>query len=190
MRRQAVAASLLFLVACTDPLDRGLTAPVTVSAVREEGTPQNFQTHLVGDAEVPARETPAQGNVKFQLSPDGQTLHYKLIASNIENVIQAHIHLGPATCACPVVVFLYGLVPPDAGRTDGVLAEGDITQANMIGPLAGRPFEMLLDNIRAGNTYVNVHTRSTSLPPLVPGNFPGGEIRGQIDHGNGMHVEP
>lgn len=187
MRRHAFAAALLSLAACTDPVERALTAPVTVTTAREEGTPQNFQTHLVGDAEVPARETPAQGNVKFQLSDDGQSLSYKLIASNIENVIQAHIHLGPATCACPVVVFLYGLVPPNAGRTDGVLAEGVITQANMIGPLAGRPFEVLLDNIRAGNTYVNVHTRSTTLPPLVAGNYPGGEIRGQIDHGNGMH---
>ena len=43
--------------------------------------------------------------------------------------------------------------------------------------------------IRAGNAYVNVHTRDLTLPAtqLQPGNYPGGEVRGQIDHGNGMH---
>ena len=181
MRRHAVAASLLSLLACTDPVGAPLTVPVTVVAVQDEGTPENFQTHLSGDAEVPPRETLAQGNVKFQLSKDGQSLSYKLIAANIENVVAAHIHLGPPTCQCPVVVPLYGNAPPDGGRTDGVLAEGVITAANLGGPLAGQSLEALLEQMRAGNTYVNVHTRSTTRPPLVPGNYPGGEIRGQID---------
>jgi len=35
--------------------------------------------------------------------------------------------------------------------------------------------------MRAGNTYVNVHTNDGVAPTNTgPGDFPGGEIRGQI----------
>ena len=42
-------------------------------------------------------------------------------------------------------------------------------------------FDSLVSAIRAGNTYVNVHT-SDGEPPADtgPGDFPGGEIRGQL----------
>ena len=86
---------------------------------------------LSGGEEVPVRLTGAQGQAIFHLSKDGTALEYKLIASNIENVVAAHIHLGPADCACPVVAFLYGNAPPAGGRTNGVLAEGVITAAAM-----------------------------------------------------------
>jgi hypothetical protein len=37
--------------------------------------------------------------------------------------------------------------------------------------------------MRAGLTYVNVHTSDAVEPPnSEPGDFPGGEIRGQLDH--------
>lgn len=40
----------------------------------------------------------------------------------------------------------------------------------------------LLDRIREGNAYVNVHTNDgVALAKQGPGDFPGGEIRGQID---------
>ena len=67
-------------------------------------------THLSGDHEIPARDTRAQGQAIFKLSEDGLTMSYKLIASNIDNVIQAHIHAGTATENGPIVVFLFGLV--------------------------------------------------------------------------------
>ena len=39
----------------------------------------------------------------------------------------------------------------------------------------------LVRQMRAGNTYVNVHTDDgVTLPDTGPGDFPGGEIRGQI----------
>lgn len=146
---------------------------------------QNFGTHLSGGEEVPARETRAQGQAKFQLSADESTIEYRLIASNIENVVASHIHVGAAGTNGPVVAFLFGNVSPGGGRTDGVLATGTITEADLIGPLAGQPFDALIEEMRAGNTYVNVHTDDGVAPTNTgPGDFPGGEIRGQIEaHG-------
>jgi len=72
-------------------------------------------------------------------------------------------------------------VPNGGGRHDGVLAEGTFTAANFIGPLANQPMSALLAAMDAGNAYVNVHTNDGVAPTNTgPGDFPGGEIRGQI----------
>ena len=73
------------------------------------------------------------------------------------------------------------IAPAGSGRVNGVLATGTITAANLIGPLAGQSLEALIDEIEAGNAYVNVHTNDGVGPTNTgPGDFPGGEIRGQI----------
>lgn len=130
---------------------------------------QNFVAHLSGDQEVPARATLATGEAIFQLSKDGTELSYKLIVANLEDVRASHIHLGAVGANGGVVTFLYsaGLIP---GTTNGILAEGVITDANLINALAGMTIADLIDEIKAGNAYVNVHT---SL-------YLGGEIRGQV----------
>jgi hypothetical protein len=136
--------------------------------------PSNYRTHLTGAEEVPAVETRAQGQAIFKLSADGTELHYKLIVANIENVTQAHIHVGAAGVNGPVVVWLYPDGPPPQlieGRFQGVLASGTITADDLVGDLAGQPLSALIDHINAGNAYVNVHTLAN----------PGGEVRGQID---------
>ncbi|WP_337134509.1 CHRD domain-containing protein, partial [Staphylococcus aureus] len=92
-------------------------------------------------------------------------LHYKLIVTNIENVVASHIHLAPAGANGPVVAFLYGPAAPGGGRSDGVLAEGTITAANLVGPLAGHPLSDLIAAMEAGNAYVNVHTNDGVAPP-------------------------
>jgi len=79
------------------------------------------------------------------------------------------------------VAFLYGPAAPGGGRSDGVLAEGTITAANLVGPLAGHPLSDLIAAMEAGNAYVNVHTNDGVAPPNTgPGDIPGGEVRGQI----------
>jgi CHRD domain len=141
----------------------------------------NWSDHATGAQEVPARDTQAQGQAIFQLSDDGTALEYKLIASNISNVVQAHIHLGAPGVNGPIVVFLYGPVAAGGGRHDGVLATGTITAANLINDLAGQPLSALVDAIVAGNAYVNVHTNDgVGAINSGPGDFPGGEIRAQI----------
>jgi hypothetical protein len=152
----------------------------------------NFGTHLTGDEEVPLNNSPAQGQAIFELSADGSELHYQLIAANIKNAFMAHIHRAPAGSNGGIVVWLFpsttpGQGPLGAGRTDGVLAEGTITAADLVGSLAGQPLSVLVDEIQAGNTYVNIHTNDGIAPTNTgPGDFPGGEIRGQISqHGHG-----
>lgn len=129
----------------------------------------NYNAHLAGRNEVPPAATLAQGQAKFVISENELSIGYKLIVANIENVIQAHIHIGAIGANGPVVAFLYGPAPI-SGRFSGVLAEGTITATNLVGPLAGQPLSALIEAIRAGNTYVNVHTSQ----------YPGGEVRGQI----------
>ncbi len=71
--------------------------------------------------------------------------------------------------------------PFGSGRHDGVLAEGTFTAANFVGPLAGHPMWDLIAAVEAGNAYVNVHTNDGQDGVNTgPGDFPGGEIRGQL----------
>jgi hypothetical protein len=145
------------------------------------GLNANWSDHLTGAQEVPARDTKAQGQAIFHLSDDGTSLDYTLMATNIENVVQAHIHLGQAGANGNIVVFLYGLVPAAGGRHNGVLATGRITAANLINDLAGASLDDLVAAMRSGNAYVNVHTNDGVAPTNTgPGDFPGGEIRAQI----------
>lgn len=156
-----------------------LTVVITTAAA---APPRMFVTPLSGAEEMPVRQTHGRGVAIFQLSPDGTELSYRLIASNIENVIAAHIHIGAPAVNGPVVAFLYGAVAPGGGRQNGVLATGTITAGDLVGPLQGMPFDDLVDAIASGNAYVNVHTNDGTDPTNTgAGDFPGGEIRGQLD---------
>jgi hypothetical protein len=58
---------------------------------------------------------------------------------------------------------------PTEGSTNGMV-EGIITSADLVGPLKDETLSELIDQIEAGNTYVNVHAVE----------HPDGEIRGPI----------
>ena len=134
----------------------------------------NLGTHLSGDEEVPARETGGQGQAIFRVNEDGTAISYKLNVANIENVTQAHIHAAPTGSNGGIVAWLYPSAPPSQlieGRTQGTLGEGEITAASLMGTLAGMPLSDLVTLLQNGGAYVNVHTLQ----------FPGGEIRGQVD---------
>jgi hypothetical protein len=134
-----------------------------------------FTAHLSGNAQVPDKiNSKAAGIAVFSLSKDGKELFYKLRVRDIDNVTMAHIHLAPADKNGPPVVWLYpgtGMAPMEkAGRFSGILAKGKITEKDLIGPLEGKPISALIDAIKSGDTYVNVHTTK----------YPDGEIRGQL----------
>jgi hypothetical protein len=134
----------------------------------------HFGTHMTGAEETPPRPSRAQGQLILRLEADGTALSYKLLVANIVDVTQAHIHLAPPGAPGAIIAWLYPAAPPPQhipGRFQGVLAEGVITDADVVGPLAGQGVAGLVAAIRAGNAYANVHTVQ----------FPPGEIRGQID---------
>jgi hypothetical protein len=71
--------------------------------------------------------------------------------------------------------------PLDSGRHDGILAQGTITAANLVGPLAGQPLSVLVNALNSGNAYVNIHTNDgVDGVNTGPGDFPGGEIRADV----------
>lgn len=115
-------------------------------------------------------DTNAQGQVIFQLDEDGESLDYKLIVANIDNVFASHIHCNPAGVNGPIGVTLF-LSPGNMGPVNGILAEGTITAPDAGNACAWETLADVLAAIESGGAYVNVHTN--------PG-FPSGEIRGQI----------
>ena len=149
--------------------------PTFDAAMQEivQATKRTFTAALSGANEVPPNDSRARGQAVFQLSQDGTEVSYRLIVANLHNVTMAHIHLGQAGVNGPVVVWLYPSGPPAQlieGRSSGVLATGVITEASLVGQLAGQPLSALVDRMRDATVYVNVHTSQ----------FPPGEIRGQI----------
>jgi CHRD domain len=139
---------------------------------------------LVGTQEVPVVSTSGRGTFTATINRDGTEIEYRLRYSGLEgDVLQAHIHLGAANTNGGISAFLCsnltGMQAPPPGTQacpgprEGSIT-GVITAQNILGPTGqGIPAQAigeLLSNMRAGRTYVNVHS---SLAP-------GGEIRAQI----------
>ena len=158
-------ATLLILVAVS-----ATAATTTISSSYAQTIPSLFYAILEGEEEVPPVDSDAKGAAIFRTSNDGTELNYRLIVGNIEDVTAAHIHLAPRGENGDIVAFLFDPEEPTEGRTNGVLAEGTITSEDLVGPLEGSTLSELIDEMEAGNTYVNVHTVE----------HPSGEIRGQI----------
>jgi hypothetical protein len=155
----------------------GLVALPPAAAQSKRPPAHNFITHLTGKEEVPPRDTRAQGVAAVHLSKDGTKLHFIVAVVHIRNVVAAHIHNGAAGVNGPVVVTLF-TAPPNGGPTNGILAHGTVVRGE---DLSAEAFDALVAAMRAGNTYINVHTNDGVAPPNTgPGDFPGGEIRGQL----------
>ncbi|NGM84474.1 CHRD domain-containing protein [Paenibacillus sp. 7124] len=128
-----------------------------------------FRAFLSGREEVPPVRTQAFGTATFRLSRDGKRLAFVLVVRNISRFTQAHIHLGRRGQNGPVVAFLFGPNKFGISVRRGVV-RGTLTAADLVGPLRGKTLRSLVEEIKRGNTYANVHTIQ----------HPDGEIRGQI----------
>lgn len=142
---------------------------IAVSAGLVLAAGNTFKARLSGKEQTPTVKTKAKGYATFKVSKDGKEITYKLTVRNIANVTAAHIHEGAkGVSGGPVVGLFSG--PKKEGKFSGTLAEGTITDKDLIGSLAGKTVSDLIEMIKAGNAYVNVHTDE----------HPDGEIRGQI----------
>ena len=158
------------------PLLVFLLAPATAGAT---SAAKNFTAHLTGAEEVPPRATDATGQATFRLLSSGDVA-FRLIVDDIENVVASHIHCGDRGVNGPVVQFLFGNAPAGGGPVEGVLSSGTFDPDGQTCTFAEGTIS-LLEAMRAGRTYVNVHTNDgDDTPNEGPGDFPGGEIRGQI----------
>jgi len=153
------------------------------------------QANLQGINERPAAvlSTTGSGTAVLNINDDKTQISYTLTYTGLTNVVQAHIHEGDANTAGPIFLFLCAngalaavppVPPPPCPVGSTVTVTGTLTAANLIRlPNASPPinsFDDAITQILNGNTYTNVHT-DDGVPPrdTGPGDFPGGEIRGQ-----------
>ena len=177
-----------------------LAATATALASSDGG--RRIKEFLNGLKEAPAIvSTTGTGTFTATFNSEETEIKYELTFSNLEgDVRQAHIHIGHPQGSGGIVLWLCDSAanpsptsstpectandPSDLrnGSATGTLTEADVQNqaANGIaGATATTPgeFAELVALIRAGKTYVNVHT--TKFPP--------GEIRSQIDEGHASH---
>ena len=162
----------------------------------DQGGRRDFRAEMTGPQEVPYVASAAKGVFKAQLSDDGTSFTYTLDYEGFEGTVtQSHIHLAQPFASGGISVWLCktALVTPPAAVPadtpvcgapggDGPEAEGVISAEDVIGPtgqaVPAAAFEDLLQAMRSGNAYANVHSSSA----------PGGEVRGQIKlTGRGDH---
>jgi CHRD domain len=150
----------------------------TLACGDDNNEPNNattFTATLSGGEEVPAVSTTATGTATLAIV--GNQIQYTINVVGIQNAILSHIHLAPQGQNGDVRLNLCGT--PDSQPTctsgTGVLATGTN------GATLGVTFDQLVTAMRTGGAYVNVHTSDGVAPSNTgPGDFPGGEIRGQI----------
>ena len=136
----------------------------------------SFKASLGGFQEVPAISTTGSGRFTAKLNDTGTVLEYTLTFANLKggNAGAAHIHLGQAGVNGGVAAWLCGgggeaACPGTGGTVSGTILASEVVAIPAQGLAAG-DLNALLQAMRSGVTYVNVHTPT----------FGGGEIRGQI----------
>jgi len=155
---------------------------------------------LLGVQEVPVVSTVGSGTFTAEIDDDGPSISYTLTFSNLESdVRQSHIHMAPEQNTGNIVLWLcqtatnpsptpgtpqcFDPLNPLSARSNTVT--GTLTPASIApsaapngitqGPDAAKEFREAIALIRAGKTYVNVHSAT----------FGPGEIRSQIEHNHG-----
>jgi hypothetical protein len=116
-----------------------------------------FEAELSGAQETPPVTTTATGRAVMVLDSDLQTLHYRLMVTDLISITAAHIHLGAPGVSGGIVFPLY---------TGG----GPFDEDNPVSGTVVLTETEQLNTLLAGNYYVNIHTST----------YPAGEIRGQL----------
>lgn len=140
---------------------------------------ERFTATLNGANERPdPRTTPGAGTANFTLRRD--TLSWTVTMTSMTNVTGGHIHIGGPTVSGGVLLPLTGA----PGSFSNSLITGRVTRSTFVAPGAPNQavtFDSLLVLMRTNGSYVNIHTNNgTGNPNEGPGDFPAGEIRGQV----------
>lgn len=129
------------------------------------GSRVRFEANLTPDQEIGPDAVNSEGSGFARLrSRDAEELRIRIRFRNLSGPLtMAHLHLGQAGTNGPVV----------ADLADGIgnrHVSLDITEDDLTGPLDGADFVALLNELAAGNIYINLHTADN----------PAGEVRGQV----------
>jgi hypothetical protein len=160
---------------------------LTMSAATADEGAASLSARLSGFSEVPPNLTAGSGS--FHATVRDNTLTYTLRYSNLSTpAIMSHIHFAQpgvnggvviwlcqsATNPAPVSVPAPPTCPAAGGTVTRTVSMADVVAVSGQGVTAG-DFAGVLRIIRNGEGYVNVHTTA----------HPGGEIRGQVEVGDG-----
>jgi hypothetical protein len=162
---------LVIAAALTPPVPAAYAIPIT------------FVANLTGANEVPPVASPGTGFAAVVLDPTAQTLQVNATFSGLtSNTSAAHIHCcAPLGTNAGVATTVPAFPGFPLGVTSGTYSSVvfDLTQPTIYNPafvtLQGGTIPLaeaaLIAGIQNGTTYLNIHTV----------NFPGGEIRGQLE---------
>ena len=136
-----------------------------------EITSTTFSAELTGDQSVPPVATEARATLTLGYDADAETLTYVLdVVSMLTNPSSATIYEGAAGTSGAALVTLFP-GPTETGEFTGVLAEGFIEEADLIGSLQGQTLADLVALLESGDTYVSIGNESHPIDA----------IRGQIE---------
>ena len=126
--------------------------------------PTKLDATMNGAAEVPRSDSSATGSARFTVSSNGRKIRYQLRARGLSGAPQAaHLHLGAPGEAGPVLISI-------ATQQFSLPRRGTLTARQFTAVDSVDTFRKAVRAVRAGRTYVNIHTAM----------YPGGEIRGQV----------
>ncbi len=129
-----------------------------------------FKATLTGDQEVPPVITDTTGKAFLRLNKAETEIEFQLHVNDGVRITQSHIHCAPVGVNGPIVVFLAGLHAAGLDIDGKWVSNATITDTSIVNTACGATVSALAASMRAGNTYVNVHSVA----------HPGGEIRGQV----------
>ena len=148
-----------------------------VSVSNRSASNESHKAKLSGFDEVPAVSSTGSGELRLKVFEDLEIIEYELTYEDLEGTTTAasHIHLGQEGVNGGVVAFLCGgggtpACTPTSGSVSGTIGVANIGAGAAAQGIAAGEWAEFVRAIRAGKTYVNVHTNK----------HPGGEIRGQI----------
>lgn len=127
-------------------------------------SPVQLSARLSGTQEVPANASTAKGNLEGIFDPFSRVIAFRFEYSGLTaNATAAHFHIG-------------------AVGVNGAVSVDFVSQGFQTGSTSGEYVKVLTltqvqaDALIAGRIYVNIHNA----------NFPGGEIRGQVNYNQSL----